>query len=46
LQRGALSHQLLSTLGILPQIFTVDLAFELVFLCTLGIDLKDTPEGS
>jgi hypothetical protein len=41
-----LPHQLLSALAILPQIFTVELAFELIFLRPLRIDLKDTPEGS
>jgi hypothetical protein len=40
-----LPHQLLRTLGVLPQIFTAGLAVELIFLRTLRIDLKDTPEG-
>jgi hypothetical protein len=41
-----LPHQLLSALLILPQIFAIDLTFELLPLRPLGIDLKDTPEGS
>jgi hypothetical protein len=36
----------LSAFGILPQIFTIDLAFKLIFLRVFGSDLKDTPEGS
>jgi hypothetical protein len=36
----------LGALGILPQIFTAALAVKLLLLRTLGIDLKDTPEGS
>ncbi len=46
LQGGTLPHEILGPLGILPEVIAVDLAFQSLPFRILGIDIKDTPEGS